>query len=111
VGIVLESRDGQLRVWFDGGNGLRAFLPSALPAHDTVYAMTIHKSQGSEFDAATRVLPDYDLLVLTTESFYPGLTRTRERLAVLVPHEALQRAVGRKVARVSGLASLIVIGD
>ena len=43
VGIALEKRDGQLRVWFKGDNGLRAFLASALRAHDTVYAMTIHK--------------------------------------------------------------------
>ncbi|MES1933384.1 exodeoxyribonuclease V subunit alpha [Salinisphaera shabanensis T35B1] len=107
VGIALKNEDGQLRVWFEGDNGLRAFLPSALPAHDTVYAMTIHKSQGSEFDNVTLVLPDYDVPVLTRELFYTGLTRGREQLSIYSQRNALEQTVTRRVLRVSGLAERI----
>ena len=110
VGIALLNRDGQLRVWFEGNNGLPAFLPSALPAHDTVYAMTIHKSQGSQFDVVTLVLPDYDVPVLTRELFYTGLTRGRERLVVCSEPVVLARTVERRVKRVSGLARRISAG-
>jgi exodeoxyribonuclease V alpha subunit len=104
VGVALCNESGQIRVWFEGDNGLRAFLPSALPAHDTVYAMTIHKSQGSEFDSVTLVLPDYDVPVLTRELFYTGLTRGRELLVVYAEQHALRQTVSRRVTRVSGLA-------
>ncbi|WP_275450705.1 ATP-binding domain-containing protein [Salinisphaera shabanensis] len=108
VGIALENDDGQLRVWFEGDNGLRAFLSSALPAHDAVYAMTIHKSQGSEFDAVTLVLPDYDVPVLTRELFYTGLTRGRKRVVVFANRKGLCRAISRRASRVSGLADRIM---
>lgn len=104
VGIALKNQNGQLRVWFMGDHGLRAFLPSALPAHDSVYAMTIHKSQGSEFDSVTLVLPNYDVPVLTRELFYTGLTRARERLVVYAAQPVLAGTVGHRVKRDSGLA-------
>jgi exodeoxyribonuclease V alpha subunit len=107
VGIALRGEHGQIRVWFMGDNGLRAFLPSALPTHDTVYAMTIHKSQGSEFDAVTLVLPDYDVPVLTRELFYTGLTRARDRLVVYAERQALEQTVSRRVIRLSELAGRI----
>ncbi|WP_366515396.1 ATP-binding domain-containing protein [Salinisphaera sp.] len=102
VGIALKNQDGQLRVWFEGDNALRGFLPSALPAHDCVYAMTIHKSHGSEFDSVTLVLP-----VLTRELFYTGLTRGREQLSIYSQRNALEQTVTRRVLRVSGLAERI----
>ncbi|MES1937285.1 exodeoxyribonuclease V subunit alpha [Salinisphaera hydrothermalis] len=104
VGVALYNEFGQIRVWFMGDHGLRAFLPSALPAHDSVYAMTIHKSQGSEFDSITLVLPDYDVPVLTRELFYTGLTRGRERLEVFGERRILDQVVARRVARISGLS-------
>jgi len=104
IGVALEHEPGQLRVWFLGDSGLRAFLPSALPAHETVYAMTVHKSQGSEFDAVTLVLPGVDLPVLTRELFYTGLTRARGQLVVYAESNVLARTIERRVRRVSGLA-------
>lgn len=104
VGIALYNEDRQLRVWFEGEDGLRTFLPSALPVHDTVYAMTIHKSQGSEFDAVTLLVPDYEVPVLTRELFYTGLTRARKRLIVYAERHILRRTIDRRVARTSGLA-------
>jgi exodeoxyribonuclease V alpha subunit len=108
VGIALRGEHGQIRVWFIGDNGLRAFLPSALSAHDTVYAMTIHKSQGSEFDTVTLVLPDYDVPVLTRELFYTGLTRARSWLGVYAAPEILAATVKRRIGRISGLADRLV---
>src|SRR5699024_2835198 len=64
MGITLRDDERRLRVWFATADGLRAYLPSALPTHETAYAMTIHKSQGSEFDAVSLLLPDYDVPVL-----------------------------------------------
>jgi exodeoxyribonuclease V alpha subunit len=107
TGIALRGTHGQLRVWFMGDNGLRAFLPSALPAHDTVYAMTIHKSQGSEFDTVTLVLPDYEVPVLTRELFYTGLTRGRECLDVYAGRDVLSHTIARHVPRVSNLAERV----
>lgn len=107
IGIALRNEQGQLRVWFEGDNGLRTFLPSALPAHDTVYAMTIHKSQGSEFNSVTLVLPDYDVPILTRELLYTGLTRARKRLEVYAKKAILRAAVSRQVARLSGLSEYL----
>lgn len=104
VGIALYNEDRQLRVWFTGDDGLRAFLPSALPAHETVYAMTIHKSQGSEFDHVTLVLPDYDVPVLTRELFYTGLTRARRKLTIHAPSSTLNKTITRRLMRHSALA-------
>jgi len=92
------------------GGGLRAFLPSALPAHETVYAMTVHKSQGSEFDSVTLVLPGVDLPVLTRELFYTGLTRAKGRLAVYADKEIFGRTLARRVKRNSGLAGRLYLG-
>ncbi|MES1925541.1 exodeoxyribonuclease V subunit alpha [Salinisphaera sp. T31B1] len=110
VGVALYNEFGQIRVWFMGDHGLRAFLPSALPAHDSVYAITIHKSQGSEFDSVTLVLPNYAVPVLTRELFYTGLTRGRQRLVVFAEQDALQRAVGWRINRVSELAVRLAKG-
>ena len=107
VGIALTNEYGQIRVWFMGDQGLRPFLPSALPAHDTVYAMTIHKSQGSEFDAVTLVLPDYDVPVLTRELFYTGLTRARVKLEVYANAGIVIKTIKRRVQRTSGLAARV----
>ncbi|WP_111748353.1 exodeoxyribonuclease V subunit alpha [Salinisphaera orenii] len=108
IGIALYNAEDQLRVWFEKDDTLRAFLPSALPAHGSVYAMTIHKSQGSEFDAVTLVLPSYDVPVLTRELFYTGLTRARNQLVVYSDPDALQTTINRRVSRVSGLAARLL---
>lgn len=78
-----------------GDQGLRAFLPSALPAHNSVYAMTIHKSQGSEFDSVTLVLPNYDAPIVTRELLYTELTRGRKQL----------RVIAKQIARTSILSN------
>ena len=72
-------------------------------AVDTVYAMTVHKSQGSQFDTAAVLLPDPTSQILTRELLYTAVTRARERLILVGTEEAVRAAVARPVARASGL--------
>ncbi|MBA1149606.1 exodeoxyribonuclease V subunit alpha, partial [Ectothiorhodospiraceae bacterium WFHF3C12] len=105
IGICLADEAGRLRVWFRTTEGLRAYLPTALPQHDSVYAMTVHKSQGSEFDHVHLLLPDVESPVVTRELLYTGITRARSALTVYGASEALRAAIGRRVHRHSGLAA------
>lgn len=83
---------------------LRVFLPSRLPAHETAFAMTVHKAQGSEFETVAVVLPERDLPVLSRELLYTALTRPRQRLLLQVPSpECWVAATQRHTTRVSGL--------
>jgi exodeoxyribonuclease V alpha subunit len=79
--------------------------PARLSAVDTVYAMTVHKSQGSQFGTAAVLLPGPTSRVLTRELLYTAVTRARERLILAGTEEALRAAVARSAARASGLRS------
>jgi exodeoxyribonuclease V alpha subunit len=105
VGLCLLQAGG-LRVAFtDGHGGVRWVLPSRLDAVETVFAMTVHKSQGSEFEQVCLVLPDKAVAVLTRELLYTGITRARSRLTLVVPQEGvLWRAVETRVLRSGGLS-------
>ena len=107
IGICLPdpAADGELRVWFDAANGgLRSFIPGQLPAHETAWAMTIHKSQGSEFNEVLLVFPESDNQILCRELLYTGLTRARTTVSLVISEDILRTAVSRKTARHSGLA-------
>ena len=105
VGQCLPTAQG-LRVAFpDGKGGIRWILPSLLEGVETVWAMTVHKSQGSEYDHVLMVLPDRETPVLTRELLYTGVTRAKTRLSWWVPNPAvLFSAVGQRVTRSGGLA-------
>ncbi len=77
--------------------------PLRIPACETVYAMTVHKSQGSEFDDVLLILGDRPTRVLTRELLYTGITRARERVEVWAAEEAFRAAVERRAERTSGL--------
>lgn len=85
--------------------GIKWVLPSRLQAVETVYAMTVHKSQGSEFDHTVLILPEYLSPVLTRELLYTGITRARASFTLVNPGSAsvLSQAVQRRVFRVGGL--------
>lgn len=105
MGLCLPDETGRLKVWFEQPDGsLRALLPSRLPPHETVYAMTIHKSQGSEFAHTVLVLPDGPSPLLTRELVYTGITRAKARLALYGDRALLAQAVRKKTERYSGLA-------
>jgi exodeoxyribonuclease V alpha subunit len=85
VGIVLEDPEGShgLRAFFPTEEGaFRKFHPIRLPEHETVYAMTVHKSQGSEFDRVLLILPDRDFSILTRELIYTAVTRARKAVEI-----------------------------
>jgi len=105
TGICMKDEHGNLRVWFQTSSSPRALLPTALPRHDSVYAMTVHKSQGSEFDRVHLLLPDRDMPVLSRELIYTGITRARDALTLHGSEKALRAAIGRSTRRQSGLAA------
>ncbi|WP_095145124.1 MULTISPECIES: exodeoxyribonuclease V subunit alpha [unclassified Pseudomonas] len=113
IALKLPERDGQdagrqvLRVAFarnDGQGGVRFVLPSRLNDVETVYAMTVHKSQGSEFAHTALILPDALNPVLTKELIYTGITRAKDWFSLIEPRSGVfEEAVRRKVKRLSGL--------
>ncbi len=111
VGITLwlpDENTGQrrLRVVFrsnEAPNQLRWILPSRLPEHEMVFAMTVHKSQGSEFDQVAFVLPSHDVAVLTRELVYTAVTRPKRRLHLCLSSDMWQLALNRNTIRTSGL--------
>ena len=106
IGVILPDpeTDHTLRAFFLSPDGaLRSFLPVRLPEHETVYAMTVHKSQGSEFDHVVLILPDKDYPLLTRELIYTGLTRARQTVSVWGTESVLRTAILRKIERTSGL--------
>jgi exodeoxyribonuclease V alpha subunit len=103
TGVVIAGRDGHLTAAFERRGEIAAFSPTRLAAVDTVYAMTVHKSQGSQFDTAAVILPDPTSPILTRELLYTAVTRARRRLILVGTEEAVRDAVARPVARASGL--------
>ena len=104
IGIALPDADGRLMVWFPAPDGgLRALPPLRLPAHQTAWAMTVHKSQGSEFDAVLLLLPARPGRGLSRELLYTGLTRARSRVWLAAGRAVLAAAMHAPTRRDSGL--------
>lgn len=106
VGVALPdpASGGDLRVFFPTQEGsFRCLHPLRLPEHESVYAMTVHKSQGSEFDRILLILPDRDSPVLTRELLYTAVTRAREHVEIWGHEDVVQQAVSRRIERMSGL--------
>ena len=105
TGIVLPW-NGKLHVFFrNGEGGFRHLPPARLPAHESAYAMTVHKSQGSEFDDVLLVLTDQPSRLLTRELLYTGITRARSSVRVWGPVSAVRNSVDRPLERTSGLGA------
>jgi len=119
TGIVLPVNDPKhrqgstLKAVFPMGDGsLKKVLPSRLNHVETVYAMTVHKSQGSEFHHTALVLPDHITPVLTRELLYTAITRSRSWFTLVSPnHELLGEAVKRRTYRASGLGRALRFPD
>lgn len=107
MGLTLPipgSDSQELYVCFPGDAGnFRSFLPYRLPEHETAFATTVHKSQGSEFDDILLVLTDKDYPVLTRELLYTAITRARNNISIWGTQHILKAAVARKIERTSGL--------
>lgn len=106
IGICMadSENNGQLMVFFLLADGsTRKYLPARLPNCVTVYAMTIHKSQGSEFDEVLLLLPEIINPILTKELVYTAITRARKKLKILANKTVFLETLQRKVERSSGL--------
>lgn len=103
VGICLPTPNG-LRVFFEGEDGHRPFSPARLPSHDSAFAMTVHKSQGSEFREVLLVLPEQPSPLLSRSLFYTGITRARQRVEIWGLPQRLAEAVSTRAERAAGLA-------
>ncbi len=105
VGVILgEKPGGALRAWFTRSDGIaHAFLPAQLPPHESAWAMTVHKAQGSEFDEVELVLPAEPHPLLTREWLYTAASRARQRLRVHAARAVIEAALRSGTRRINGL--------
>jgi exodeoxyribonuclease V alpha subunit len=113
LGIVRTDGEGNLRVWFEGSDGaIRSVLPTYLNNCETVFAMTIHKSQGSEFNNVMVILPEgIENPLLTRELLYTAITRAKERVVVQGAYETILHASSKSVKRISGICDRIQLAE
>ena len=104
IGILLaDPVDNRVRAFFETEAGFRQVAPARLPEHETVFAMTVHKSQGSEFEEILLLLPDSGSEAPTRELLYTGITRTRKTVTIWTEEEMFKKAVLKRSERNSGL--------
>ena len=104
MGITYRRDDGSLRVALDEMDR-REFAPTRLVGAETTYAMTVHKSQGSQADVVTVIMPPPESRLLTRELFYTAITRAKEQVRIVGDEASIRAAVGREVRRATGLAA------
>jgi len=103
TGLLWPDKEGKLQAVFPQNDSLRWLSIGRLPKVETVYAMTIHKTQGSEFNHVALVLPENDSLVLSRELLYTGITRAIDKLSLFGSKSIFKLGINRKVQRYSGL--------
>jgi exodeoxyribonuclease V alpha subunit len=105
TGLLWNDVDGKLKAWFRrADNTLYPLTPTRLPEHDTAYAITIHKAQGSEFEEVLLLLPEEENRILSRELIYTGITRARKQLILCSNRVILLNAIKKRTCRHSGLA-------
>ncbi|EGA68124.1 exodeoxyribonuclease V alpha chain [Vibrio sinaloensis DSM 21326] len=112
IGICIrDETQNKLKVFFELPDGsVKAVLPSRVPEHETAYAMTIHKSQGSEFEHTLMILPPDFTPILTRELIYTGITRAKKQLSLYVDERVLKRGIKIRTERASGLVDRLLTG-
>jgi len=100
---VVAADAGRVVAAFERSGEVVEISPTRLASVDTVYAMTVHKAQGSQFDTVAVLLPGPDSPILTRELLYTAVTRAQRRLFVAGTEESIRAAVARPIARASGL--------
>ncbi|MDX1673030.1 MAG: exodeoxyribonuclease V subunit alpha [Balneolaceae bacterium] len=103
LGVALAETSGDIRVYFRGDTEYRSVLPARLKQYETAYGMSIHKSQGSEFEQILVVLPDEISPVVSRELIYTAVSRARSACTIFSPEEVLRQGTARKMERSSGL--------
>jgi exodeoxyribonuclease V alpha subunit len=107
TGLILKDETGQLRACFLIDNELRWVDLIRLPAHETAFAMTVHKSQGSEFDHVCVLLPQEDTAILNRELLYTAITRAKKQVSLFCNEAILRKTVMTQHERETGLAGLL----
>jgi exodeoxyribonuclease V alpha subunit len=111
TGVVMENA-GTPAVWFENPEGgLRHLSPLRLPPSESAFALTVHKSQGSEFDRVLLILPDQMSEVLCRELLYTAVTRARRSLEIWGTEEVFRQAVEKRTVRKSGLVERLAAGE
>ncbi len=108
TGVVIDNGDGALMAAFQRGTEPLLVHPNVLSSVQTVYAMTIHRSQGSQYDTVSVMLPAQASSLLTRELLYTAITRAREHVRIIGTEESVRAAVERQVLRASGLRRTIL---
>ena len=103
VGVVVQGEDRPMIAAFERGGEVVTVSPTRLAAVDTVYAMTVHKSQGSQFHTVAFLVPATGSRLLTRELLYTAVTRAQERLILVGAEEPIRAAIERPISRASGL--------
>jgi exodeoxyribonuclease V alpha subunit len=104
LGLLLRDENGELRAYFPAEDGgVRSLPPGQLPEHETAFATTVHKAQGSEFGTALIVLPAVESAILTRELLYTAITRARSKVHLWWTEASLAAALRHRVIRWSGL--------
>ncbi|MEO6914262.1 MAG: exodeoxyribonuclease V subunit alpha [Chitinophagaceae bacterium] len=104
VGIIRKDAAGNLKAWFeDGSDGVKSIPPGFLAESETVFAMTIHKSQGSEYDQVLVMLPAREIPLLTAELLYTGVTRAKSKVLIQSAEDVLRSTAAKRVKRASGI--------
>ncbi len=115
TGITL-TRNGETKVYFPDGdkregenedNSFKSYAPVRLPAHETTWAMTIHKSQGSEFKRVLLVLPHEVMLLLTRQLIYTGITRAKEQVSIVASDAVLNAGVKTEMVKATRIADML----
>ncbi|MBK2105743.1 exodeoxyribonuclease V subunit alpha [Francisella philomiragia] len=106
VGIIWPDDTGKLRAYFDGKDA-KAFSLNMLPKYESVYAMTIHKTQGSEFDEIVIILPAEDNEALSKQLLYTAITRAKHKLTIISEQSSLRDIAQKDIKRNSNISELV----
>ncbi len=109
IGITLATADQGLRVYFKQGDNIRAISCARIPEHETAFAITVHKSQGSEFNTVMLILPGRESSVLSRELIYTAVTRAKKYFEIWGDDEILIQGILKQVKRSTGLAKRLRI--
>ncbi len=107
TGLILYDEKGRLAACFNNGDSLRWLALNRLPAHETAYAMTVHKSQGSEFDRVCILLPTQLSPLLNRELLYTAITRAKQHVAIMAQESVLRQTIVSKHEREMGLINYL----
>lgn len=111
IGIMWNNAGTLAAAFPDKDNKIKTLIPGMLPAHETAFAMTIHKSQGSEFDSVLLVMPEKESPLLTRELLYTGITRAKTGVGIWGGEKTISHAIESRTFRDSGLRDMLSSGQ